>query len=302
MGNNLSSLSSLSSSSSSTSILLSNLSFFISLRIKWIEYFISSLNENSFFDFSILNSYEKIKWKDYFKIFSNIKKFSISDKEIKERLFYHPSTIGYLMIEEIPILEIEEIEKNLPDDYTEDEASDISDEDEDEEEEDDDSGNKEQKNERKRKKDEIDTDEENEIIKQRSYQEEEERKSKKKDQFPIKSNQKFTPPKHWNSSNLSPIFFGYSQMTIQQHKETISNHQNETEKSEKRAVEKAMNTRLIALEEFEKNILIKEKIRTTKLEEIETLYEKERQRRDADLARNKKNLPEMGFKMYRVSL
>jgi hypothetical protein len=263
-----------------------DISFFQTVRTKWIEYFIAKLNENALFDLKITNTTEMLNWKDYFYYFNEIKEFSKKDNEIKKRLTWHPATIGYLMQIEENILEIPEPMKGPSDDYTEDEAdSDLSD--------------SESTNSSLISSSQKLNEKGGSLVD--SNDEEEEREEEDK---PILSptKRKFIPPKHWNSSVINPIYFGYSSMTLKEHQETLVTNQIEIEKSERRAVEKAMQSRLIALEEYETAITTKEKIRIAKLEEMEAAYAKERQRRDADLARNKKSLPEMGFTMYRVSL
>jgi hypothetical protein len=262
-----------------------DVSFFHTVRTKWIEYFIAKLNENTLFDLKITNTTEMLNWKDYFYFFNEIKEFSKRDNEIKKRLTWHPATIGYLMQREENVIEIPEPIKGPPDDYTEDEAdsdSDLSD------------------NESTNSSLSSHKIKENGGSLLDSHEEEEDEEAHPIATTPTK--QKFIPPKHWNSSIINPIYFGYSSMTQKEHQETLENNKTEIEKSERRAVEKAMQSRLIALEEYQTSIIAKEKIRIAKLEEMEAAYEKERLRRDADLARNKKTLPEMGFKMYRVNL
>lgn len=110
-----------------------DVSFFHTIRTKWLEYFIAKLNENTLFDLKITNTSEMLQWKDYFHYFNEIKEFSTRDNEIKKRLTWHPATIGYMMEMEQGVVEVEEVIAGIPDDYTEDEAeSDISDEDDDE--------------------------------------------------------------------------------------------------------------------------------------------------------------------------
>jgi hypothetical protein len=258
-----------------------DLSFFTSVRTKWLEYFIAKLNENSLSDLRITNTSETLSWRDYFRYFNEIKQLSEKDTEIKKRLSWHPATIGYLMQRDLQtVMEPEEVDLGPTDDYTEDEAdSDLSDE-------------------------EPDTSSE-ESEKETSPRDDDDEPKKPVPQLPpqpSQSRKKFIPPKDWNPHLINPIYFGYSQMTQEEHQETLLKNKIEIEKSERRAVEKAMASRSVALEEYETSIMAREKVRATKLEEMAAGYEKERQRRDLDLARNKKALPEMGFKMYRVSV
>jgi hypothetical protein len=257
-----------------------DLSFFTTVRTKWLEYFIAKLNENSLSDLRITNTSETLSWRDYFRYFNEIKQLSERDAEIKKRLSWHPATLGYLMQRDLQtVMEPEEVDLGPTDDYTEDEAdSDLSDE-----------------------EPETSSEEEDSQDKETSQSHDEQGETAARP-APSASQKKFIPPKDWNPQIINPIYFGYSQMTQQEHQETVLKNRLEIEKSERRAVDKAMASRSIALEEYETMIVAREKVRATKLEEMTTAYDKERQRRDADLARNKKNLPEMGFKMYRVSL
>lgn len=272
-----------------------DVSFFRSVRTKWVEYFIAKLNENALFDLKITSSAssssggEMLSWKDYFYFFNEIKELSRRENEIKKRLPWHPATVGYLMQREEDVVEIPEPFRGPPDDFTEDEAdsdSDLSDE--------------ESTNASSSLSSHELTHAGGSLVD--SHDREEEEEEEKKLTTPWASKKKFIPPKHWNSSIISPIYFGYSSMTLQEHQETLVNNQHEIEKSERRAVEKAMQSRLVALQEYETSITAKEKIRIAKLEEMEAAYAKQREQRDADLARKKKSLPEMGFTMYRVTL
>lgn len=261
-----------------------NVELFRTIRPKWVEYFVSKLNENSLSDLDIANQEEMVQWKYYFKSFSEIKEFAERDAEIKKRLTWHPATAGFMMQMELPPADEQEPPKGPPDDYTEDEASDVS-----ESEYDSDS----------MANDKAGKDNDSEEV--NSGEGETEGGDSTEEGDKDSSMPPFVPPKHWNPNHISPIFFGYGTMTIKEYRETIDETHVQTMKSERRAVDKAMASRNAALEEYETNIKAKEAIRTKKLEDITASYETERVRREDDLARNKKSLPEMGFKMYKVS-
>ncbi|CAE7657153.1 unnamed protein product, partial [Symbiodinium microadriaticum] len=178
-----------------------------------------------------------------------------------------------------PIEEEEDPPKGLPDDFTEDEASDISESD--------------------NYSEDGTVDGKAEEDKGGSGDGETENgdSSKTEEKSSVAP---FVPPKHWNPQHISPIFYGYGTMTVNEYRQTMDETHVMTEKSERRAVEKAMSSRLAALEEFEANIKAKEAVRVKKLEEITAAYDQERKRREDDLARNKKSLPEMGFKIYKA--
>jgi hypothetical protein len=262
-----------------------NVELFRTIRPKWVEYFVSKLNENSLSDLDIANQEEMVAWRYYFKSFSEIKDFAERDAEIKKRLTWHPATVGFMMQIEVPPEEEEEPAKGPPDDYTEDEASDIS------ESEYDSDGMANGKAAAGKGADEDEGSAEGETEGGDSSQVDED----------ASSVTPFVPPKHWNPNHINPIFYGYGTMTIKEYREAVDETHVATMKSERRAVEKAMASRNAALEEFETNIKAKELIRVKKLEEINAAYEVERVRREDELARNKKSLPEMGFKMYKVS-
>lgn len=257
---------------------------FRTIRPKWVEYFVSRLNENILSDLDIANHDEKVQWRYYFKAFSEIKTFAERDAEVKKRLTWHPATVGFMMQIELPVEEEEEPPAGPADDFTEDEASDISESDYESDEE---GGRREKQS--SVAADSADGDGNTE-----------EESSSPDDN--ASSSTPFVPPKHWDPNMISPIFYGYGSMTIKEYRETIDDTQAQTEKSERRAVEKAMASRHAALDEFEENVKAKEAIRIKKLQEITEAYETEKQRREEDLARNKKNLPEMGFTMYKVCM
>lgn len=257
-----------------------NVELFRTIRPKWVEYFITKLNENALSDLDIANKDEMVQWRYYFKAFSEIKKFAERDAEVKKRLTWHPATVGYLMQVEVPVEEEEDAPYGPADDFTEDEASDVSESDH-ESEEDEDGAEK-------------------EVMNSSSAADEDESNSSAPEKQEGESVTAFTPPKHWNPHHMNPIFYGYGVMTIKEYRQTLDDTQVMTEKSERRAVEKAMASRQASLQEFEASIRTKEAIRIKKLEDITAAYDGERTRREEELARNKKNLPEMGFKMFKV--
>eukprot|EP01041_Mallomonas_annulata_P016118 gene16118-33828_t len=102
--------------------------FFTRIRIKWVEYFISQLKHvESINNFDVKDHETRISWKNYFKLFADVKKFMEIEDQINDRLIFHIACQGYVMTrgeyEEPRIVEIQ----GIPDDYTEDEASDSSD-------------------------------------------------------------------------------------------------------------------------------------------------------------------------------
>jgi len=113
-------------------------SFFKTLELKWFEHSFKVIAEGiSPTKFAINNSVSNVKdaclsWKLYFKTFSDIKGIIEQDKVVYERSHWHPAVLGYVMAKADPADEIEPTvesissKQSIEDDYTEDDASELS--------------------------------------------------------------------------------------------------------------------------------------------------------------------------------
>jgi hypothetical protein len=285
---------------------LQNVEFFQTIRAKWMEYFISKLNENILSDLDISKKNEMLQWRDYFNIFAEIRGFVDRDNDIKQRLHWHPATAGFMLQQELPRAPARPASpqpRGLDDDYTEDEASDVSDSDQesivndgkqdDGAEEDKDKGDK-----------GIEEEEEEEGGAEQDGSEEEDDGSEDEGggegvaSPPKKA--KFSPPPHWNPEHMSPIFYGYSDLTVKAYGENIQGAKEDIARSEERAVQKALTKRLAGLAEYEQSIRAKEAKRQEKIERISAAYVEARDRREETMSKEKIIMPPVGFRVYKV--
>lgn len=293
---------------------LQNVAFFQTIRAKWMEYFISKLNENILSDLDISNSNEMLQWKDYFNIFAEIRGFVERDNDIKQRLHWHPATSGFMLQKELP--QVPERprtppEEGLPDDYTEDEASDVSDSDEDsmvndQNEEGCEGGKKEGSDDASDGGDNDDGkggssgDEESD-----EADDEEDSKRERSGSDIERNNDKpsaHSPPPHWNPEHMSPIFYGYSDLTVKVFNENIKGAREEILRSEERAVQKALSSRVEGLAEYEAGIRSKEKKRQEKIDKLVAAYVEARNKREETMSKEKIIMPPVGFRVYKVHI
>ena len=296
---------------------LQNVEFFQTVRAKWMEYFISKLNENILSDLDISKKNEMLQWRDYFNIFAEIRGFVERDNDKKQRLHWHPATEGYMLQQELPrtpIRPLTPIPRGLDDDYTEDEASDVSDSDsgsDQEDKNDDDGDNHEKKKEGEEKgEDNANTDEKSDIVDVAKVKPEDDEDASQTSEDLDRSDSdtddnnnnknKFSPPPHWNPEHMSPIFYGYSDLTVKVYAENIKDAEELIAQSEGRAVEKALAKRLEGLADFEKSIRVKESKRQDKIDKISTAYVEARDRREETMNKEKSIMPTVGFRVYKV--
>lgn len=107
---------------------------FRTMNVKWMNMFVSKLRSSrDQYKFSIEDENEKIQWREYFQIFTEIKESIASETFVKERSNWHPATMGYAMIKKVEE-ELQQVVEDIPeddnqpsDDYTDDEPSEIGD-------------------------------------------------------------------------------------------------------------------------------------------------------------------------------
>ena len=281
---------------------LQNVEFFKTVRAKWMEYFVCKLNENILSDLDISKTNEMLRWRDYFNIFAEIRGFVERDNDIKQRLHWHPATQGYMLQKELPRTPQKPAsppKNQVDDDYTEDEATDVSETDEED---------KSNDNEDDSHNDNVSNGElENDDVKLgvMPHGDKESQASQidsKDDGDAVENDNSFgiSRPSHWNPEFFSPIFFGYSDLTVKVYTENIKEAKEEIRLSEERAVEKALVKRVEGLAEYEKSIRAKEIKRQERIDNITSSYLEERNRREETMNKEKLIMPEVGFRMYKV--
>lgn len=107
---------------------------FRTMNVKWMNMFVSKLRSGrEQYKFSIEDENEKIQWREYFQIFTEIKESIASETFVKERSNWHPATLGYAMIKKVEeelqqvVEDVPEDDNQPPDDFTDDEPSEIGD-------------------------------------------------------------------------------------------------------------------------------------------------------------------------------
>jgi len=346
--------------------------FFKSIQLKWLRTVAFQLYESSGKPFDIYDKTRLFSWREYFKIFSEIKEKIKLEADHEKSVHWHPATKNYQMVriedsfEQVPVIVVE---TKIPDDYTEDEVSDMSDneseeskdgdsdedgddgeEKEDDEEEDED-GNRGTKRKLKKGKEtsrkssrvgeddgipdpESTADGDDHSLKSTGSK----RKSDKTDKSKTKSQKSNTSDKSgsvsasqsrkgsqssqhsvgsagsgssrlsqsitedipdtpapikvgWDSTMVSPVFFGYGL-------QTISEQQNERLRLA-RAVEKAKASRSTMIGTFEKSIENAKQGRERHIQDLERRYEASKAKRDAELARNEKQMNPLQLGLYK---
>jgi hypothetical protein len=277
---------------------LQNVEFFKTVRAKWVEYFVSRLNENILSDLDISKKNEMLQWRDYFNIFADIRGFVERDNDIKQRQHWHPATEGFMMQKELPrALSVPDTPQpeGPADDFTEDEASDISESDQ------------------ESIASNLDGDEEQQqdVLAKvgTGYEGESEQKVVKvpdNDNFDRNSGgggektRTSSTPSHWNPEHMNPIFYGYSDLTVKVYGENIKGAKEEILRSEERAVEKALTKRVEGLAEYEQNIRAKEQKRQEKIDRLTAAYVEARDHREETMNKEKIIMPPVGFRVYKV--
>lgn len=377
--------------------------FFRTIQVKYLKQFAVSLSESTGLGFDINDTTRQISWRDYFRIFSEIKDLIERDKEQVKAGNWHPATKNFQM-ERAPI-EFEEVveeqrEEQIPDDYTEDEESDISEDESADGEEgsaegdvtgstgskkrknsttpsssrkssrvgDDsaavtdnndpdksggsgsgknaDEENKEPDEEATPANDEDDGSAAGSVKSAKSAQSGESagsgshksnsRTKSNKSNKSAKSNQsggsgqgssasgsgssvssnssssysssnsssyaaaRAPKLKGWDPNTISPIFFGYGLQTVAQKQHEEKEKTENLRVMERRAVEKARNTRSGQIGHFEKSTVSAREARQKQIDDIIRRYETATKKREEDIARAEKSMNKLQFSLYKA--
>lgn len=311
---------------SNASRTLDNVRFFKSLSIESIEYFFEKLaiDTGSKCHFREPNGKPDVMltWKDYYRIFSSMKDNIAAEKIRKERESWNIATRGYMM-EKTPESEdiyIEEpvvvtpVKEGIPDDHTDDEASDL-DEDSDGE---NDAADAAPQEESKTAEASVDNDGKDSTKKEPvqeeskksntddgSVKESTEEKdvsegSSKDEELSAPKVPKKRLPINKDPSLVSPIFFGYSKLKVADHEASKQKELEAVKIRESRAVESARRAREVGIEDIEKNQKNQAASRLKKMEELKAKYEYQQDARNGKLETNQRELPEGPFKLFKV--
>jgi hypothetical protein len=236
------------------------LAFFRSVKLKVARSFFAQIGENMLSDFDIDNDRETVSWRTYLKIFCAVRDKRDTENDITLRNTWHAATAGYIMEltggkEEYEDGEVEislkESRKGPADNFTDDEASDVSDDD-------------------AVSEDDSDDEDDSSIV---------------SDSTTTISPSKRTVRrrKDWNSQMISPVFFGYSLKSIAQHEEEEVKKQADLREAEERAVVRTKESRGTLLDTLESASKNQESNRNKKIQKLEQQYGAARVRREAML-------------------
>lgn len=275
--------------------------FFKTLKFKWVDFCFRKIKDEMFpLVMDINRETDLLSWKVYFRIFSGVKDIINKDKDEQARLSWHPSTHGYVMPKAMDTVELEEetvkvevqvdvMESGIDDAFTEDEASDNDDDDEAVDE---------------SKDDETDNIDANDNADYASKPDDVSTASSKSmsaaQKSLVKPSKRYR--KGWNPHKVSPVFFGYSLKSVQQHQVDVLLQEEDLKMRETRAIETAKKTRISGLDKIEKAATVRENARAAKIKELENVYETSRKKREDELNRCRSELNESAFKLYQVIL
>ena len=300
--------------------------FFKTLQFRWVLLFFDKVKASGLREFSLEEAQrQRLSWRVYFQVFSEIKEEMERDEDRKYRAIWHPSTTGFIMRPGAlpdfePLPRVKRV-KGIPEDFTDDDASDESEEEEDEEGEGGekaDAGSEDEPDEEAAA--DGDEEENDGQVEEKSYSpsDKESGKGKKEpagrparrkswikaEQQP--KEQEETPTeeggrvrKKWDPATRSPIFFGYHDTTTAMRDAEKLDIETKNIDAEQRAVARARDTRSSLLDNVQKVCEAQAKEREDKIREIENKYKAATARREKELNEKKKELPETAFKVFK---
>lgn len=244
--------------------------FFKLVQIKWIKVFFNRIQDRM--DFDIDDSKLKLKWRDYFRLFTEIREKIQLQIVLDRRASWHPITQGYEMTRK-PVEEESPdvcVEPGIPDDHTDDDHSD------------------------------VDQENDGDVVSRESSSHAESQSSQLESN--IDEILLVKRPKEWDPTKQSPIFFGYSTYTTADQLKVNAAEREKVRNIEQRAIATARESRSSILDVMEKSVKHQESIRLKKIIDLQQKYEFSRQRREEELGRNKDELSALAFRMYKVIL
>ena len=115
-----------------------NIDFFKRLQLKWVQVFFSKVRATGVSAFHLDGEAQRFSWRDFFRIFTEIKDEMEHGEDMHHRSIWHPATMGFIMrpglLPDWEDLSAPKPLSTIPDDFTDDDASDSEIDDEAEEE------------------------------------------------------------------------------------------------------------------------------------------------------------------------
>jgi len=314
--------------------------FFRGLKMKTVELFFNLIRDSGTnLNLKLTdNKISILSWRDYSRIFQQVRDVLERDQEEHKRTIWHPATKGFVMRPgALPPLqdppgepEYDEYGVRIPADFTDDDASDTEPETDSEAEKSgseagDEDGNKMPAPDKKSSPDsDLSDEDEDRIAKSKKS-----KKGKKNKDSPnkVKRNAQWVPDgvelkkkerkvdkvredsdddvppgerrKKWDSRLLSPIFFGYHHTTAQDLLDEENKELSSNEAAEQRAIKRAQDARSSLLIEASETAKKQEESRLKKLDEIDRRYTAASARREDELTKNRKDLPDSAFATFK---
>lgn len=308
--------------------------FFKILQLKWVLLFFDKLKAHGL-EFNLESTApSRLSWRLYFEIFTEIKDRMEHDEDAHNRSIWHPATVGYIMkpgaLPEFEDVPPEPSLKGIPEDFTDDDASDSEvDEEEvhnrDPEDEAEEDAQAEPENEVKEDSTNPTSDLEGAALaenkgssgasssskimrpkRRNSWMKAEptvDSESNSVQSSAVKITVTKTPAerkrKKWDPATRSPIYFGYHDTTTVMLAAEKKYEKEKNIMAEKRAVERARQTRSALLDNVQKTCDSQAEARLSKIDEIDRKYEAASARREKEFNDKKKELPESGFKVFK---
>jgi hypothetical protein len=262
--------------------------FFKRVRIKWLDFFLEELKtrtgRKASEEFDLSDKAEVLSWKDYFLIFSQVQDKVDAEMMHEVRSTWHSATLGFTMERDFSDPHFASIPPppppGLPDGFTDDDTSDLSDSGS----EDGGGGHKQKQTPKKKRLRNADL--------RATYN------ASVVDHAALAPRFKEIPD-GWDSSVLSPIFFGFKIELEAGVKAKAAQALIDVRDAEQRAIERALRSRSSVISEVEAANKSREATRVKRIEEVEALHIKSRDEKEADLAQNQKMLPPDAFVLYK---
>jgi len=259
--------------------------FFKRVRMKWLDFFLAELKSKtsraSSEEFDLADKTQLLSWKNYFLIFSQVQ--DKVDEEIAEekRSTWHAATLGFTMERDFSAPQFNNLPPppppELADGFTDDDPSELSDG----------SGSEDGRG----RKSQSQSNGRSAGIRA-AYE-------TSTAEYAALSPQFKEVPEGWDSSSLSPIFFGFKVEREAEVQAKAAQGIAAVREGEQRAIERALKSRSSAINEVEAANKGRETARLKKIAEVEALYAKNREEKEVELARSKDSLPADAFVQYK---
>eukprot|EP01038_Epipyxis_sp_PR26KG_P005892 gene5892-8130_t len=264
-----------------------SVNFFKALEIRWINSVINRISSIEPID--LTNHSQILKWIDYNTIFSEIREEIRQEKRFISRKCWHIATLSYAM-------EKNNDEKNKDKECTDDDLDQA------------DSANKIYNAESLKLPDDNYTDDDpseyGDLIKDSDDELNKNAASDRKKSISFKENiiQKKAIDPNWDSSMISPIYFGYNTTLKKSEQDAkIKTQLDFVKMRENRAISKAKVSRGAVIDAFEKTAVSQQVIREKKLQLLQESYQKAKQDMTIEYDSNEKELDEASFLTFKSS-